>query len=396
MEVPGLKLTVYLGDRDRSGGGLLADALMELFAREKVGMSVLLRGMEGYGLEHHLRTERLLTLSEDLPLLAVAMDGSERINALARAVQEMAPRGAIALERVRLLAGEAGPSAAGAAGASAAGAAPGEAPARVAGSEAAARVADGEASAVGGPSGGQAQLTVFLARGHRVSGAPAYEWAIARMHGHGLYGANMLLGLDGTVAGERQRARFLSRNPAVPSMIVAVGEAERVAGALADLRERLGAPTALERVQVCKRDGALLSRPQAPPAPEADGPAFWQKLVVYTGEQARHGGEPLHETLVRRLREAGAAGATTMRGVWGFHGDHAPHGERLLSLGRHTPLLTMVLDSAEKTQRWFEIVDELTSQVGLVTCENVPALRAAATGGSRGGLSLAGSGAGAA
>lgn len=367
MEVPGLKLTVYLGDRDRSGGGLLADALMELFAREKVGMSVLLRGMEGYGLEHHLRTERLLTLSEDLPLLAVAMDGSERINALARAVQEMAPRGAISLERVRLLAGEA--------------------PARVAG---------GEASAVGGPSGGQAQLTVFLARGHRVSGAPAYEWAIARMHGHGLYGANMLLGLDGTVAGERQRARFLSRNPAVPSMIVAVGEAERVAGALADLRERLGAPTALERVQVCKRDGALLSRPQAPPAPEADGPAFWQKLVVYTGEQARHGGEPLHETLVRRLREAGAAGATTMRGVWGFHGDHAPHGERLLSLGRHTPLLTMVLDSAEKTQRWFEIVDELTSQVGLVTCENVPALRAAATGGSRGGLSLAGSGAGAA
>lgn len=35
-------------------------------------MSVLLRGTQGYGLERYLRTDRLLTLSKDLPLLAVA------------------------------------------------------------------------------------------------------------------------------------------------------------------------------------------------------------------------------------------------------------------------------------------------------------------------------------
>jgi PII-like signaling protein len=358
MAAPGLKLTVFLGDRDRADGALLADALMDLFARERVAMSVLLRGTEGYGLEHQMRTERLLTLSEDLPLLAIAMDGEGRILPLAEQVAELAPRGAIALERVRLLEG---------------------------GSPAA---HPGEAGTGEDLPDVQTQLTVFLARGHRVSGRPAYERAVECMRGHGLYGANMLLGLDGTVGGERKRARFMSRNPAVPSMIVAVGEGAHVAAAVPELREMLRMPMALERVQVCKRDGVQLSMP-APPPVSGDGLDFWQKLTVYTGEQARHGREPLHETLVRRLREADAAGVTTMRGVFGYHGDHDPHGERLLALGRHAPLLTIAIDTPENTLRWFQIVDELTSEVGLVTCENVPALRAATPSLSRGGLRLA-------
>ncbi len=376
MAAAGLKLTVYLGDRDRAGGVLLADALMDLFARERVAMSVLLRGTEGYGLEHQMRTERLLTLSEDLPLLAIAMDGEGRILPLAEQVAELAPRGAIALERVRLLEGG--------------GVAEGGQPPVPAGSEGrpAAALPGARHEVEAQLNGAQAQLTVFLARGHRVSGRPAYERAVECMRGHGLYGANMLLGLDGTVGGERKRARFMSRNPAVPSMIVAVGEGRQVAAAVPELREMLRMPMALERVQVCKRDGVQLSMP-APPPVSGDGLDFWQKLTVYTGEQARHGREPLHETLVRRLREAGAAGASTLRGVFGYHGDHDPHGERLLALGRHAPLLTIAIDTPENTLRWFQIVDELTSEAGLVTCENVPALRAATPSLSRGGLRLA-------
>ena len=39
---------------------------------------MLLRGADGFGRKHHLRTDRLLTLSEDLPLVAVAVDTRER------------------------------------------------------------------------------------------------------------------------------------------------------------------------------------------------------------------------------------------------------------------------------------------------------------------------------
>ena len=42
---------------------------------------------------------------------------------------------------------------------------------------------------------------------------------------------------------------------------------------------------------------------------------------------------------------AGISGATTQRGIWGFHGDHAAHGDRLLQAGRHVPAVTVVIDS---------------------------------------------------
>jgi PII-like signaling protein len=83
----------------------------------------------------------------------------------------------------------------------------------------------------------------------------------------------------------------------------------------------------------------------------------------------------VHRTIVRRLRGAGIAGATTQRGMWGFHGDHAPHGDRLLQLGRHVPAVTVVIDSAERIAAAFAVIDELTAEHGLVTSELVPAMR---------------------
>jgi len=77
-----LKLTTYFGERDRRDRELVADALLDLYGREAIETSVLLRGVEGFGIKHHLRTDRLLSLSEDLPLVSVAVDRRERIAAL--------------------------------------------------------------------------------------------------------------------------------------------------------------------------------------------------------------------------------------------------------------------------------------------------------------------------
>ena len=95
-------------------------------------------------------------------------------------------------------------------------------------------------------------------------------------------------------------------------------------------------------------------------------------------------------SLVRRLRLAGAAGATCVRGMRGFHGDHLPHGDRLLQLRRRVPVVTTIVDTPDRLAASFEIVDELTREAGLVTSEMVPAMAAIADGPSRrGGLRLA-------
>jgi PII-like signaling protein len=336
-----LKLTIYFGERDRAAGVFLADALIDLFARDRFQTSVLLRGAEGFGAKHKLQTQRLLTLSEDLPLVAVAVDARGRIQAALPEVASITGDGLVTLERARLLSGE-----------------------------------------LGAPplAGDATKLTVYCGRGDSVIEL------IDLLHRRGVAGATALLGVDGTAHGERRRARFFGRNLDVPLMVISVGDGERIAAVLPEIEELLERPLAtLERVQVCKRDGALLAEPRELPR---DG-GLWQKLMVYTSEQARHDGHPLHVALIRRLRAEGANGATALRGFWGYHGDHAPHGDRLLSLRRHVPVLTVLVDTPERTRRWFEIVDELTAHTGLVTSEIVPAFRATGPDLMEGGLELA-------
>jgi PII-like signaling protein len=96
--------------------------------------------------------------------------------------------------------------------------------------------------------------------------------------------------------------------------------------------------------------------------------------MIYTSEATQHQGQPVHRAIVRRLRSAGIGGATTQRGVWGFHGDHAPHGDRLLQLGRRVPAVTIVVDTTERIATAFSLIDELTGERGLVTVEDIPAV----------------------
>jgi PII-like signaling protein len=210
------------------------------------------------------------------------------------------------------------------------------------------------------------------------------------LHRHGVAGATVLLGVDGTAGGARRRARFFAANTQVPLMVIAVGAAEQIAAALAELRALLDEPLfTLERVRVCKRDGVRLAEPEPVAASDPSGLGVWQKLMVYCGEQSRHRDRPLYSELVRALRAAGAAGATSLRGVWGYHGDHEPHGDSLWQLRRRVPVVTVIVDTPDRIRRWFAIVDELTAETGLVTSEQVPALRATGPDIARGGLRLA-------
>jgi PII-like signaling protein len=346
-----IKLTLYFGERDRSDDRFLADALLDVFGRRGLATSVLLRGAEGFGAKQLLRTQRLLTLSEDLPLVGVAVDTRERVAAALPEVTEMMGDGLVSLERATMLAG-----------------------------------ASTASWALGDPPH-EAKLTVYCGRGQRANGRPAFVEIVELLRRHGVAGASVFLGVDGTVAGVRRRARFFGRNVDVPLMIISVGSGESIARAAAELGGLLERPLAtLERVRVCKRDGERISEPVDL---REEGAAVWQKLMVYTGEYAKANGRPLYVELIRRLRLAGAAGATALRGIWGYHGEHAPHGDRLLSLQRHVPMLTVVVDTPANSRRWFEIVDDVTRETGLVTSELVPAARATGPGVQLGTLRLA-------
>jgi len=339
-----VKLTSYFGERQRTAGRFAADALLDLYGRHEVAASILLRGAEGFGAGRHSRTDRTLTLSEDLPLIAVAVDTRGRLEPLVEEAARLTGTGLVTLERARLVR-------------------PGD----------------------GGPVPRedvheQTKLTIYLGRQERVFRVPAFIAVCDLLHRRGIAGATALLGVDGTAHGRRERASFFSRNAATPMMVIAVGSGTRIGPVLPELGALLRQPLlTLERVRICKRDGQSLTVPSIGPAAvagtDATGLPLWQKLMVYTSEAALHDGQPVHRAIIRRLRAAGISGATTQRGVWGFHGDHAPHGDRLFQLGRHVPVVTVVIDSPARISAAFAIVDELTSEQGLVTSETVPAMR---------------------
>jgi PII-like signaling protein len=349
-----LKFTTYFGEHDRIGRRSLADAFVEIYARHELQTSLIMRGIEGFGAKQHLHTDRLLTLSEDLPLVAVAVDARPRIEAALREVQDLRFDGLVTLERARMLTGRL------------------------------------EAVELPGVAHDATKLTIYVGRREQIDGRPAYQALVDLLHQRGIAGATVLLGVDGTAHGVRERAHFVGRNENVPLMVIAVGDGYAIAAILPELGERLARPlVTLERIRVCKRDGVGLAEPRHIPDTDPSGLGVWQKLMVYAGEQSRHGRRSLSHELIRALRAAGAAGATSLRGIWGYHGDHAPHGDRLWQLRRRVPILTVIVDTPDRIRQWFTIVDELTDETGLVTSEMVPAYRATGPDVEQGGLRLA-------
>ncbi|ORV18111.1 DUF190 domain-containing protein [Mycobacterium celatum] len=340
MNQPCLKLTTYFGERQRAvngaaGQGFLADAMLELYGRREVATSVMLRGIASFGLRHVLRTDESLSLSEDPPVAIAAVDVESKVSGLVDDVVAMTGRGLVTLERARLVGGDFSTDAR-----------------------------------------DTLKLTVYVGRQERIAGVPAFRAVCDLLHRQGFAGAGVFLGVDGTAHGQRYRARFFSRNVNVPLMIISIGTAAQVSAAVAELSAAMPNPLlTVERVRLCKRDGELVSRPHRLPATDKQGRPLWQKIMVHTSEATAHGGVPIHRALVRQLLESGMArGATVLRGIWGFHGDHKPHGDKLFQLVRQVPVVTIIIDTPEWIVRSFDIVDELTAEHGMVTSEMVPAV----------------------
>jgi PII-like signaling protein len=340
-----IKLTAYFAERERAGGRFLADGILDLYGNRGIATSVMTRGIASFGPRGVVRSDESLSMSEDLPVAITAVDTPEHIEAVVDEVIAMTDRGTITLERGRLGTGD-----------------------------------------DIGTDGDATQLTMLLGRQQRLAGAPAYLTACDILHRAGFASAAAFLGVDGTVDGQRRRARFFSRNPEIPLLVVGVGTARQVAVACAELRGLTPDPLLMvERIRICKRNGELVERPHTFPATDADGLPLFQKLSVHTPEDALHDGAPIHRALLRELRECEqVSGATVLRALWGFHDGRAPHGDRLLQLSRHVPVTTVIIDTSAAIATAFDIVDEVTGKRGLVTSEMVPAAVALDRGHRRG------------
>jgi PII-like signaling protein len=324
------QMRFYFGERDRCGDGPLDAAVMAACARHGVSAAALLRAVEGFGAKQRMRTDRMLTLSEDPPLVAVAVGDGERIEALAEEIRGIAHDGLLTLNPVTT-------------------------PDRVRTSP---RIARESANAPGEEApGDEVRVTIW---GPRTGSRSPHMSAVDALHRHGAEAAMVLLGVDGVLDGERRRARFAASNHDVPAMTVAVGEWGRIEAALAEVDGAAPLVT-VEAVETSRRMGTVSLH--ADPAVELSSRIERERLhgaaatwVTYiTSEIESRGPHPCYLELIHRLREEGAAGATALRGVWGFRGATPPHGDRVLALRRDVPILVEAIDVPEPAARWREL-----------------------------------------
>lgn len=327
------RITVHFGDRGRSGGEALADRLMSAFEAGGLNSAVLLRGGVGFGPKHGLQRVGQLTLSEDLPMVAIALDSAAKIEPVAKVIRLFLDEGLVTVE-----------------------------PALRTGSEALVAPVTADPSDRGAP--GQTRLTVWTERRARIDGVPAYAGLVKCLREHGAHAAIVLLGVDGVIDGARQKAGFFSANRRVPLLVVGVGSHDAIGGARA---------TACHLLPEAVYETVELLPPDIYPVEEGRSAGAW-RLTVHGGGTEPGTGIHQQRAIIRLLRQKGASGATAYFGLYGFQGDENPHGDSFRGLRRRIPVLTEVVDTPVNCQRWLREIDELTGGTSLTTISPVEAL----------------------
>jgi PII-like signaling protein len=98
-----MKLTVYTGDSFRYGHKKLYYAIVVALHEEGIAGATVLHGIEGYGADKQIHTARILDLSGDLPVVIIAVDRTEKIEAVLPKLDAMIDKGLLTTEEVRVI-----------------------------------------------------------------------------------------------------------------------------------------------------------------------------------------------------------------------------------------------------------------------------------------------------
>jgi PII-like signaling protein len=100
---PAKKVCIYVSeDRQYHGNAVYAAILDFLFYRGVSGATVI-RGIAGFGADHHLHTARILRLTEDLPIKIEFIEETEKVDALLPKLFEMAGTGLIDVQDTEIV-----------------------------------------------------------------------------------------------------------------------------------------------------------------------------------------------------------------------------------------------------------------------------------------------------
>ena len=101
----GKRIRILIGEAQEWQGKPLYRAIVEMAQRHGAAGATVTRGIEGFGPEHHLSTDRLPDLSENLPVMIDIIDSDEQIAALQPLLDQIVQQGIITVTAVEIVSG---------------------------------------------------------------------------------------------------------------------------------------------------------------------------------------------------------------------------------------------------------------------------------------------------
>ena len=105
MELPqnGILLRIFIGETDTYHGKPSFEQIV-LKARElHLAGTTVIRGIMGFGANSRIHTTKLLTLSEDMPIIIEIVDTEEKIDSIMPFLDDVVQEGLITRERVNVI-----------------------------------------------------------------------------------------------------------------------------------------------------------------------------------------------------------------------------------------------------------------------------------------------------
>ena len=93
-------------------------------------------------------------------------------------------------------------------------------------------------------------------------------------------------------------------------------------------------------------------------------------LRVFIGESDKHGGKPLYEAIVQKVRELGLAGASVLRGTEGFGANSVVHKASLLEMSTDLPVVIEIVDTEQNIKQLLPHLETMVAE-GMITMEYV-------------------------
>jgi PII-like signaling protein len=98
-------------------------------------------------------------------------------------------------------------------------------------------------------------------------------------------------------------------------------------------------------------------------------------LKIFIGESDKWHHEALHRAIIKKIREHGLAGATTVRGIEGFGANSRVHTRAIEVLSHDLPIVIEIIDKEERINEIIKVIEPMINEGLMVIMHDVEIIK---------------------